>query len=140
MSSRLTRFAVISLPLMILLILLLVVSFPKLGSRNVHMISYTVSPSTPVRARTLVVFSYLLHGPVMRLRMVLENAKTYLKNDTVVVVHISSGEGVGDTSNIDWRWIQRQNNTGFYVNPRRLPVRGFTGWVLNAHFTNLEYA
>mmetsp|Transcript_43018 Transcript_43018/g.69920 ORF Transcript_43018/g.69920 Transcript_43018/m.69920 type:complete len:491 (-) Transcript_43018:107-1579(-) len=91
-----------------------------------------------------VVMSYLLHGPPMRLRMVIENALAFTEESTMVLAHISTPPALNSAKDdADWAWIVAQNSSRrsrLKINPIHYPVRGFTGKVLHTHLLNFEHA
>ncbi|GAB5364361.1 hypothetical protein AAMO2058_000963300 [Amorphochlora amoebiformis] len=99
-----------------------------------------------------IVYSYLVFGHPMRIRLVLENALEYTNANSPIVVHISrplllmpverGGEG-GHVPDQDLDWILNQNasrDSRIWVNPSHRFVRRFTGTILAAHLANYEYA
>jgi hypothetical protein len=49
-----------------------------------------------------VVLSYLAHGPAMRIRLLVENALEFTRNNTWIVVHISSLHDTQGDQDLDW--------------------------------------
>jgi len=90
----------------------------------------------------VVALSYLIHGPPMRLRIVVENALKFAEDSTLIIMHISTPPPMFDKADPDWTWICETNRTSprLFVNPTNYPVRGFTGKVLHTHLLNFEYA
>mmetsp|Transcript_15010 Transcript_15010/g.28560 ORF Transcript_15010/g.28560 Transcript_15010/m.28560 type:complete len:411 (-) Transcript_15010:202-1434(-) len=89
-----------------------------------------------------VVFSYLLYGPVKRMKTILENALQYTENGTLIVAHLNQIEKLSSNDS-DWRWLRERNASMYsrvFINPVSISIRRMHGSIQAGHLLNFEYA
>mmetsp|Transcript_8768 Transcript_8768/g.17092 ORF Transcript_8768/g.17092 Transcript_8768/m.17092 type:complete len:509 (+) Transcript_8768:111-1637(+) len=91
-----------------------------------------------------IVMSYLAYGPPMRIRLLIENALTFTRDTTRIVLHISEKylHNNSDGRDVDWEWLVAQNKSDssrLMINPVSIKVRAFSGLILRGHLHNFNY-